>query len=439
MANTTPYVFRKLTAVFLLLLVFTFSCSPDKKQKENTSRTTASPEKNKVAPVATNNINQVNVYLEVSGSMKGFMPTNKANGITGFQKIIDPFLATIQQSNTIQRKSYFEVREKPYAIDYEKLAQTVRYGIQQSASSTTIPAILDSVISKNPDGVNILISDFIYSPENGRAVSFVGTDIYRVLSKARQQGQAISVFASTSDFDGTFYPAIKTGRRTVEKCCETPVPYYVWVIGKPEMVSLFNREVVRNAFAEEAHAGFSFEAPAYSVLDKYLPVGSWYCASRSGNCQEVAISDLGSPAEMVVGINLGNLPAAFASETYLKQNLKVEAPNTDIKVTNIYPAAQFRTLKGVAEKNTDPLKPYTHFVRIKLTKLNAPQTEVHFTLANQRPAWVQQWTTTDDSQINQEGAKTFNLSGIMDGVERAFGTGANANIFDVVVTLRKEK
>jgi hypothetical protein len=52
---------------------------------------------------------------------------------------------------------------------------------------------------------------------------------------------------------------------------------------------------------------------------------------------------------------------------------------------------------------------------------------------------VQQWTTTNDSRINQEGAKTFNLAGIMDGVERAFGAGTGGNIFDIAVRLQKEK
>ena len=431
----------KLPVVFAFLtFFFAFSCIRKNIKKEETQD---KPTVQKPATSATTSqaatLNQANVFLEVSGSMKGFMPTNKANGITEFQKTIDPLLATIQQNNTIQSKAFFEVREKPYPIDYTKISQTVRYGIQQAASSTTIPAILDSIITGNPNGVNVLISDFIYSPENGRAVSFVSTDIYRVLAKAKQQGQAISIFAATSDFDGTFYPAIKSTQKTIVNCCETPIPYYVWVIGKPEQVQLFNREVIKNTFPEEVHAGFAFAAPAYSVLDKYLPAGAWYCVSGSENCREVAVSDLQSPLEMVVGINLADLPQAFRSENYLKQNLKLEAENTDAKITGIYPAAQFKTQTGVAGKNTTPLKPYSHFVKLKISKFNAPQSDLHLSLANQRPAWVAQWTTQDDSQINQEGAKTFNLSGILDGVERAFGSGANGTIYDVVINLRKEK
>jgi hypothetical protein len=434
----TPRSLPKLIpACGLFLLLSVFSCSSDKSSTENTEATTTAAAKKPAAAATT--IDQVNVFLEVSGSMKGFMPSNQAKGITGFQKTLDPFLASIQQNNSIPGKAYFEVREKPYPLDYDKMAQTVRYGIQQSASSTTIPAILDSIITHHADGVNVLISDFIYSPENGRAVSFVSTDIYRVLAKAKQQGQAVSVFAATSDFQGTFYPAVKSATKTITSCCDTPVPYYVWVIGQPEQVSLFNREVVKNTFTEELHSGFAFPAPRYAVLDKYLPVGNWYCAAPA-DCHQVAISDLAVPAEMVVGINLTDLPAAFSGEAYLKQHLTLLAENTDAKIISIHPAARFRQLPGVAGKNSDPLKPYTHFVKIKLGKLNAPQAELHLQLAQQQPAWVQQWTTPDDSQINQEaGGKTFNLSGIVEGLERAFGASAGGNIFDIAITLQQEK
>lgn len=442
MTDIVSHYLKKLPAACLVLLpLLTFSCSSDNSAAENTEETTTAKTQKKAVATTPTTINQVNVFLEVSGSMKGFMPANKPNGITQFQQTIDPFLATIQQSNNIQEKSFFEVREKPYPTGYDKLARTVRYGIQQAASSTTIPAILDSIISGNPDGVNVLVSDFIYSPENNRAVSFVSTDIYRVLNKAKQQGQAISVFAATSDFDGTFYPAVKSTQKIIARCCDTTIPYYVWVMGKPELVNLFNREVVKNIFPEEVHAGFTFEAPAYSVIDNYkkLNIGEWYCLSENGVCQTITLGKSGIPNEVVIGLNFGNLPQAFTNESYLKQNLKLIAENTDAQVAQIYPAAKFRTLPGVAGENINPLKNYTHFVKVKLNKLNAPQTDLRLTLANQRPAWVQQWTTQDDSRINQEGAKTFNLAGILDGVDRAFNAGATANIFDVAVTLRKEK
>ncbi|MGV3503296.1 MAG: hypothetical protein ACO1O1_06280 [Adhaeribacter sp.] len=426
------------TACGLFLLLSVFSCSSDKSTTENTETTaTKQADKKAAPPAAPTSIPQVNVFLEVSGSMKGFMPSDQSKGITEFQKTLDPFLAGIQQNSSIGGRSYFEVREKPYPLDYDKISQTVRYGIKQSASSTTIPAILDSIITGHP-GLNVLISDFIYSPENGRAVSFVSTDIYRVLAKARQQRQAVSVFAATSDFRGSFYPAVKTASATISPCCEAPVPYYVWVIGEPALVRLFNKEVVGSTFAEELHTGFSFAAPRFAVLDKYLPAGSWYCSSPA-DCKQIVISDLAEPAQLVVGLNLGELPPAFASEAYLSKHLKLTAENTDARITRIYPADRFRQLPGVADKNSDPLKPYTHFVQIKLSKLQAPQAELRLQLGRQRPDWVQAWTTADDSRPNQEGGKTFNLSGIVDGLERAFAAGAAGSLFDIALTVQQEK
>ena len=446
MINSNRQFFIKpVWAVAFAVLLSLNACSNQKTEttaSENTTATTEGdpPAKSKVAaPAAT--ISQVNVFLEVSGSMKGFMPQNNGGQITQFQETLDPLLATLHQNNQIGKKQFFEVREKIYPAAYNQISGHVRYGLEETASSSTIPVMLDSIISNynNSNGVNVFISDFIYAPANGRAVSFVTTDIYQVMAKAQQQGQAVSIFGGTSDFKGTFYPAVKTTSKTIPNCCDTEVPYYVWVMGKPEQVQLFNRNVMQGKFTDEVHIGFQFPAPAYSVLDKYLPVGNWYCGGTEGGCREVTISDLKTPVEMVMGLNLNQLPASYTNEAYLKQNLKLAAENTDATIGGIFTAAQFRTQKGVAGQNTNPLKPYSHFLKIKLSKMAADEADLQLTLQNQRPTWVKNRTTANDSQINREGAKTFQLAGIVAGVERAYnGNAGNNTVFASTIRAKKE-
>ena len=443
--NLRLTVKKNIVASAFAALLGLSACSSDKKaettQSENTSTEAQKQTSTKEKAPTSISIGQANVFLEISGSMKGFMPKENGGQITRFQETLDPLLATIQQSNQIQKKQFFEVREKVYPASYDQLSKNVRFGLDQAASSTTIPAILDSIISNysSPNGVNVFISDFIYAPANGRAVSFVTTDIYQVMAKAQQQGQAVSVFAGTSDFKGTFYPAVKTTNKTIPNCCDTDIPYYLWIIGKPEQVQLFNRQLMQDKFPDELHIGFQFPAPAYSVLDKFMPVGNWYCNSNNNNCHDITVSDLKTPIEMVVGLDLNQLPASYTNEAYLKQNLKIEAENSDATISALYTAAQFRTQKGVAGQNTTPLKPYSHFIKVKFTKMAAPEVNVQLTLQQQRPAWVQSLTTTNDSQINSEGAKTFQFAGIVAGVERAYSNSANGNtIFTATINAKKE-
>lgn len=435
-------------ALVLVVLLSLSACSSDKTTNETTttgnSAEAEGATKQKLQAPAVPAISQVNVFLEISGSMKGFMPATANGGqITRFQETLDALLATVQQNQQVGKKQFYEVREKIYPVPYAQLSQHLRYGLTETASSSTIPVMLDSIIShySRPNGVNVFISDFIYAPANGQAVNFVATDIYQVMAKAQQQGQAISIFGGTSDFKGTFYPAVKTTRKTIPNCCATDVPYYMWVMGRPEQVQAFNRRLLAGKFPDELHLGFQFPAPAYAVLDKYLPVGSWYCSGADNACREITIADLKTtPVEMVVGLDLKDLPAAYTNPTYLKQNLKLTADNSDAAIKEIFTAAQFQTQKGVAGQNTTPLKPYSHFMQVKLTKMTAPSVDLQFTLANQRPVWVQNRTTTNDSQPDRQEAKTFQLAGIVTGVERAFRSEAAGDeaIFTAMVRAKKE-
>ena len=438
--------FKNFSCTALLAAVICLSaCSSENKKETANSGDNATEDVAKAKPKtkapAVSTVGQVNVFMEISGSMKGFMPASNGGQITQFQENLDALLATVQQNNQLGQKQFFEVREKIYPADYNQVSKHLRYGLEETASSSTIPVMLDSIISNysNPNGVNLFISDFIYAPANGQAVNFVTTDIYRVIAKAQQQGQAVSIFSATSNFKGTFYPAVKITRKTIPNCCDTEIPYYVWVMGKPEQVQLFNRQMMAGKFGDELHVGFAFPAPAYSVLDKFMPVGNWYCNSTNNACQAITVSDLKTPLEMVVGLDLAQLPASYTNEAYLKKNLKLSAENCEAQITGLYTAAQFKTQKEVAGQNTTPLKPYTHFVKAKVTKMVAPEVELQIALQNQRPAWVQNRTTTNDSQINGEGAKTFQLAGIVAGVERAYSTGnADNSIFMATVRAKKE-
>ncbi|QMU26792.1 hypothetical protein [Adhaeribacter radiodurans] len=443
MLNKKRQFFKKITSAAAMAGVLCLiACSSEKKnesatENNNTEEVTATKAKTKVPAAPA--VGQVNVFMEISGSMKGFMPASNGGQITQFQETLDALLATVQQNNQLGKKQFYEVSEKISPAEYSQVSKHLRYGLEATASSSTIPAMLDSIISNysQPNGVNVFISDFIYAPANGRAVNFVTTDIYQVVAKAQQQGQAVSIFGVTSDFKGTFYPAVKTTRKTIPNCCDSEVPYYLWVMGKPEQVQLFNRQIMAGKFVDEVHIGFEFTTPVYSVLDKYLPVGNWYCNSSDTGCRAITVSDLKTPLEMVVGLNLTSLPASYTNEAYLKKNLKIQAENSDAQITGIYTAAQFRTQKGVAGENTNPLKPYSHFVKVKFSKMAAPEIELQLSLQNQRPAWVQARTTTDDSQINNAGGKTFQLAGMVAGVERAYGA-TNNSVFTAIIQAKKE-
>ncbi len=58
-------------------------------------------------------------------------------------------------------------------------------------------------------------------------------------------------------------------------------------------------------------------------------------------------------------------------------------------------------------------------------------------LNDQRPAWVGQWTTKNDSNIDQAGAKTFALSNLLDGVAAVTTSAQDQTpVFRIPLTLQ---
>ncbi|WP_345115880.1 hypothetical protein [Hymenobacter algoricola] len=410
--------------------------------KETAAAAAVEPPAAPAIPPAAGPLAQINVFLEVSGSMEGFMPKTGADGAnTRFQQHVAQFLSEVNRSSAA-RKTYFRIKEKPYRDSYQQLSQTVRSGIQQPASSTNIPTVLDTLVSGYyaPNTVNVLISDFIYSPKNAGAIPYISTDITDALNRAQRADLAVSVYGYTSDFRGAFYPALKTAVKKINSCCDTAIPYYFWVIGPADAVRRFDAALLEKQPARQAHFGVKYPVPASSLLNRFQNVGSWYYGEKDASKRTagaayhtVAISSVSAkePVEFVVGLDLKTLPGLYRDVNYLKTNLQLQAQDTDAKISSVF-AANDQTKNSSGAENQ-----YTHFVKVRVTKLGKAARPLQLMLNDQRPAWISQWTTKNDSNINQAGAKTFALSSLVDGVAAVTTTGQDQQpVFVIPLTLQ---
>ncbi|MBX0292685.1 hypothetical protein K3G63_19730 [Hymenobacter sp. HSC-4F20] len=434
MRHLTPFS-RLLPALglSLALLPGCYSRSDMKTEKGAVTETPATtqpaepPAPGSAAPAATpaaesnpQPLQAVNVFLEVSGSMEGFMPKTGASGEnTKFQQHVAQFLSEVNRSSAARQKTFFRIKEKPYKDSYQGISGTVRSGIQQPAKSTDIPSVLDTLMSRyyQPGTVSVLISDFIYSPRNAGAIPYIKTDIADALSRSGEHPDlAVSVYGYTSDFRGTYYPAlVASGKKT--NCCDTEIPYYIWVVGPADAVRQFDNALLEKQPAKQAHFGVTYPQPTYSLLNKFQNKGSWYYGDAGASKRNadtyrvVAVSEASAqqPVEFVVGLDLAGLPGQYHDVAYLKQNLKLQGVDTDAKLLTVFAATdQTRTSSG-------PESRFTHFVKVGLTRQPKAARPLVLRLQDQRPAWVAQWTTKNDAT---PAAKTFALSSLLDGLER---------------------
>lgn len=407
-----------------------------------TAETTTSAET--AAP--TQPLTQANVFLEVSGSMEGFMPKIGPDAQnTQFQQHVAQFLSDLNRSSAVRQKTFYRIKEKPYRDSYQQLSQTVRGGIREAASSTSIPAILDTLVSHyyQPGAVSVLISDFIYAPPRSGDQAYVQTDITDALSSTGHPDLAVSVYGFTSDFKGTFYPALKTAGKRINNCCDTSIPYYFWVIGPADAVRQFDAALLARQPGQQAHFGVKYSTPPSSLLSRFQNKGAWYygdagaskrAAGATYHTVAVQEASAAQPVEFVVGLDLKNLPAAYYDLTYLKQNLQLIGQDTDAKITDVF-AADAQTQNSSGDEHR-----YTHFVKVRLSRQPRAARPLQLVLNHHRPAWVGQWTTRNDSNINQIGAKTFAFSSLLDGVAAVTTDEQDkAPIFLIPLTLQPGK
>ena len=404
---------------------------------KTTTKTPAS-----TAPAATA-LQQVQVFVDMSGGMNGFVPVNKP-GEAGseFQQTVTALLSGVEgEASRGVRTSYFFVKEATaqsnsvlLPASYATVSQSVSSGIRNAAKGSDLTTMLREVLRRQqaqPGTVSIIVSDFIYAPANTQNVwgGKVSADVKDALATADPARLAVSVFANTSAFRGRFYPGRRTAPQTLTG---QPLPYYVWVLGPAPLVAQVNQTVLGNLNKQtQVHFNAAYPTPAYGAVTGYQSQGGWFTVAGPPPGVQVTAISAQAPVQFVVGFDLKKLPQP-AQTGFRAPQLQLDPANTDAKLLKTWAAGAGPAVPAAG-------KPYSHFGLIQLTRLPGSQT-LHLRLAPAAPEWVAAYSTTDDSHITQQGPKTFLLNAVLQGVTDFFAgqPAASAPIFDAPLLVKPD-
>ena len=379
----------------------------------------------------------VSIFLEYSGGMKGFVPRGSADKpATEFQQRIGALITETQVSGAVaERKYYLCENAAPRPVKFEQLRDVVQGEVSQAALGTELPQMLAGILNRPKAGeeVSVVISDFIYGPARKSDFSQLPNLIRTAIAPVSQQQLAVAVFGETSHFYGSYFPAVKTPvqKRTLDG---GKVPYYVWVIGPPAQVARYAAEVFRNAPAQQAFFGLKTSPPAFAPLLTKLTdpklKSSGGTVFGEGKGLSVDVSD--DPVDFSVGLDLKELPAAWQKPAFLAQHLQVRLPNGQATMV----ANSARLLTDTEQEGQPVLAPFTHVVRLHLSKLGPGASTLTLALpAPETPDWVAAWATTND---NTPAPRTFGLDQILTGVRQSYPTALPA-VFTVQLPLKNDK
>ncbi|MBF9141882.1 hypothetical protein [Hymenobacter properus] len=405
----------------------TTASKPTKAPKADTEASTAP----QAAPL------RVSVFLEYSGGMKGFVPRGGADKpATEFQQRIGALITETQVNGAVaERKYYLCENAAPKPVKFEELRNLVQGNVAQAALGTELPQMLEGIFNrpKATEEVSVIISDFIYGPEDRSAFSQLPNLIRTSIAPVSRQQLAVAVFGETSRFYGSYFPAVKTPvqKRTLNG---EKVPYYVWVVGPPAQVARYAAEVFRNAPAQQAFFGLKTSTPAFAPLltkltdPKLKSSGGTVYAENNG----LTLNPSDDPVDFSVGLDLKELPAAWQKPAFLAQHLQVRLPNGQ---ASLLPNS-VRPLTDDEQSGQPVLAPYTHVARLRVSKLAAPTATLTLSLpAPETPDWVAAWSTTND---NTPAPRTFGLDQILAGVRQSYPTPLPA-VFTVQLPLKNDK
>ena len=435
----TPRLFRRfwLASASFGIISLLAACGSEpaettaEKPGKGTKITAEAPAATEAAPL------HVSIFLEYSGGTKGFVPRGGADKpATEFQRRIGALITETQVSPTVgERKYYLCENAAPRSVKFEQLRDVVQGEVNQAALGTELPQMLSGILAmpQAAQQVSVVISDFIYGPARKSDFSQLPNLIRASIAPVSQQQLAVAVFGETSHFYGSYFPAVKTPvqKRTLNG---EKVPYYVWVIGPPAQVARFAAEVFKNAPAQQAFFGLKTSPPAFAPLltkltdPKLKSSGGTVYAENNG----LTLNPSDDPVDFSVGLDLKGLPAAWQQPAFLAQHLLVRLPNGQ---ASLLPNS-VRSLTDEEQSGQPVLAPFTHVLRLRVSKLVTPTATLTVSLpAPETPDWVAAWSTSND---NTPAPRTFGLDQLLAGVRQSYPTPLPV-VFTVQLPLKNDK
>lgn len=345
---------------------------------------------------------RVNVFVESSGSMSGFMSPKG----TDFQKEIWSVVEGLQ-SRIKEGINLFHVRSKsePIAgLQVSEFRQQLNTGGFQSSQSTDIPEMLDSIFKKADEHtVSILVSDLIFSPENGNVAQIkqISTDI-RQRFKGKNRSSALlqlnSEFYSKGKIEGS--------------------PYYIWIIGEGRAVkevSMYIAGLIETPI-NEVDFGIFLSSPRYSILPSISAVSNAspaMCPKDGGYYYYREFREEDQPEfKFWLGIDLSALPGYMRTADYLSKYFSLAAGTADVTLLQV---KEISELKNKVDRELASKLGLTQMMQIKVGQV-AEGKVVSLNLERHIPSWIDQLNIDEEDGLRQQ---TFGLKKMINGLEDA--------------------
>ena len=363
----------------------------------------------------------VNVYIENSGSMDGFV--NRGNEFTSF---ITSYLTdiSIKYSNDINLY-YINSQIIPLGSDLTNFTSRLDANsfrqMGGNRGETHIFQLLDTILKvKDHNSISIFITDGIFSPGRRRDASNYIVDQYNGIKHAfsnysrSNPKAAVVVYQLLSQFNGTFFD--RNDRPIVN--VREELPYYVWLIGDlAKIKKLVDSVLITNVRSSNDPNIFAISKGNRKV-NYAVKMGSGnFNLDRSNPLKEITNLKRDKRTGKVKFSVDADLSGFLLNNDYLLNPSNYKSSNSNY---------QFNIKNAVSNPHG-----YTH--TFEFTADNVHKGNVTILLKSQIPQWVED--VNDNEGLNVIQGKTYGIRYQINGVYEAF-TFNNINYTEITINIK---
>ncbi|MDR1810919.1 MAG: hypothetical protein LBR34_11080 [Prevotella sp.] len=416
-----------------------------KREPVKPSHIAASTDTVSIAPVNP----VVNVYIENSGSMDGYVTGN-----TEFKGAIRDLLVLLKHyySDSEKIKVHFinsQIRETDTKADLATFAQNInaQWSVKgEDRSSSNLNNVFKQILEKtDKETISILFSDCIYSIKGKDAEGLLSDeksltkDAFLSRWRVDSLGLATTIVKMTSKFSGKYYDknnaiTVLTGQKR---------PYYICIVASKDVIDDFNSKIpLERGKIEGFDNKYIMSSGAtdnlyYSILlssyseGRFKPQRS-HTSDYIHGIEHIKPGRDGKPFTFGVAVNMKQVAA---EEDYLLSPENYILSDNNFIVKEIVKAEknQIRSSDWVKISKGNP----THVIVLEAT--GTALADMTIALKKQTPQWIEQTNIIDDSNILKNLDKTFGIKYLIDGIAEAYETlyPDDKNYFELKIKINK--
>lgn len=353
----------------------------------------------------------VNVYVENSGSMDGFV-----KGVTDFEAAVYNYLSDIKISDLTDSLNLYYINSEviSYAKDADvdviedfikKLepSEFKRRGGDRGKSD--IADVIKSILKETTENdISIMITDGIFSPGKDSSGNPVNADDYlknqevgiktAMASQLKKQPNfAVIVYQLVSRFDGTFYNKIDT-----RIPCQANLPFYIWIFGQSSDLAQLRSMVPENRFEGSGIQKMVSFTSSQEV--DYEVIKSSNMSKKSGRHEVVGLT-ANKSGDMRFSVNV-DLKSLLLDEDYLGNINNYEISDKDYTMN----------VRAKQEQTK-----YSHVLSFTINKNKRKNGQLDVKLKMSKPDWSD---VNDNEGETYVIGKTYGIKYQIDGVYSAF-------------------